>query len=70
MGDQPRPEACGLCRWYEPVNLDEPKRGYCRMDPPQLSATTGKTAVWPVVQGPKDWCGQFVKRPPRASQVD
>ncbi len=57
MPGQTREDTCCLCKWYEP--FDGKSSGCCRRNAPMPLLGERKVAVWPTVQGSKDWCGQF-----------
>ena len=49
------PDACGDCRFWQPVRDEDGTRlGLCRRLPPAYEG-------WPMT-GPEDWCGEFRPR--------
>lgn len=49
---------CSDCDYYEATN----GKGYCKIKHPEASPTqAGGSAVWPVVQGDGNACGEFAE---------
>ena len=71
-------EACRRCAYWQRFNgkcvaaigiaAGKVKPGLCRRQPPIVRAWTevGRECVWPVT-GEDEWCGEFVKAPPKKS---